>query len=337
MVTPWLVPVLVAVILAAAAVGWYRGARTRARTDRWVANSAYVRELPAYRRRLGVLRTGTGVLVAFVALAGVSAAVLAARPVDRSERSSELATRDIVLCLDVSGSMIELDTEIVETFRALIPSFEGERIALNIWNSTSRTVFPLTDDYGLVEAELATAAEALDVDLLTALADPDAVERLDAFLAGTVSLSADASSLVGDGLVTCALGFDDAETDRSRSIILATDNMVLGKPLFPLAEAVELATERGIVVHGLYAVDPANFDPGAAQEFEEVITENGGLHYEADDPAAVEGIIADIAAQQAVALDAETEVVYTDRPDRALPLLVAGLAGVILLAWRLRS
>lgn len=336
MVTAWLVPVVLVAVAGAAVLGWARGSRAP-RAGRWVANSAYVRRLPAFRRRLSVLRTGLAVLAGFLALAAVSASVLVARPVDRDIRSSELATRDIVLCLDVSGSMIEVDTEVVETFLDLVPSFEGERMAMSMWNNTSRTAFPLTDDYPLVESELRAAAEALDVDLLTAIADPDAIERLEAFLAGTVSLDNESSSLVGDGLVTCALQFDDTDAERSRSIILATDNIVVGEPLYSLREAVELATERGIVVHGLYAVDPVNTDPVAAAEFEEVITAYGGLHYEADDPAAVEAIIEDIAARQAVALDAEREVVLTDRPDRVLPLLAVGLAGVLLLGWRLRS
>src|SRR5690625_7278171 len=64
------------------------------------------------------------------------------------------------VCSSDLGSMIEYDTEIVERFLELLPSFHGERIALSIFNNTSRTVFPLTDDYTLVEEQLTEAARS---------------------------------------------------------------------------------------------------------------------------------------------------------------------------------
>ncbi|MFH5821629.1 hypothetical protein [Georgenia sp. AZ-5] len=336
MVTPWLVPLLLAVVALAALTGWLvRRARGPAVT--FVANSAYLRRLPGYRRRARLLRGGLALAAGALALSAVAAASLAARPVDRDVRSEVLATRDIVLCLDVSGSMIELDSEILATFAELVQEFEGERIALSVFNNTSRTVFPLTDDYALVEEELAAAATALDFDLDAWVFDPEALQRLEAFLAGTVSLDAEASSLVGDGLATCALAFDETGTERSRSIILATDNLVLGTPIYTLEEARALATERGITVHGLYASMTDSASAAARAEMQEVVTSGGGLFYQADDPAAVDGIIADIDARQAVELAGTPEAVVTDRPERWFGWLVAGLAALLLLVWRLRA
>lgn len=339
MVSPWLVPLVLAAVAAAAVAGWLgrRPARGAGRAVTWVANSAYLRALPGYARRLRVLRGGLAVAAAGLVLAAVATAALSARPVDRDVRSEILATRDIVLCLDVSGSMIELDSEIVRTFGRLVDSFEGERIALSVWNNTSRTVFPLTDDYALVEEELDAAATALDFDLDSWVYDPEALARLEGFLTGTVSLDNESSSLVGDGLASCALAFDEAETDRSRSIILATDNLVLGTPIYSLLEAHDLASERDVTVHALYAsLDDAGSDV-ARDELEAVTTGGGGLFFEADDPSAVDGIIADITAQQAVDLDADPEVVVTDRPDRWYGWLVAGLLVLLGVLWRVRA
>src|SRR5699024_6615666 len=119
--------------------------------------------------------------------ATVLTGILAARPVDREMRAEEMGYRDIVLCLDVSGSMIEYDTEIAEKFLTMLPEFDGERIAMSIWNSTSRTVFPLTDDYDLVEAELTEAAEALDFNINSPVDNMNTskVERLLQFITGT--------------------------------------------------------------------------------------------------------------------------------------------------------
>jgi Ca-activated chloride channel family protein len=219
----------------------------------------------------------------------------------------------------------------------MVESFEGERIALSVWNNTSRTVFPLTDDYALVKEELDAAASALDFDLDAWVYDQEALEKLENFLVGTVSLDNESSSLVGDGLATCALAFDASDTERSRTIILATDNLVLGTPIYTLPEAASFAAERDITVHGMYASLTDADSASAKAEMQEVITGHGGLFLEADDPAAVAGIIEDIEAQQAVDLDADPQLVITDRPDRWYGWLVVGLAAFLLVVWRVRT
>ena len=338
MLYEWLLPVVVGVIVLAAVAGWFFARTPRAQgAVRWVANSAYVTRLSSYRKRMRLLRLGLAGLGLLLALAAVGTALLVARPVERQVRAEVLATRDIVLCLDVSGSMIEFDSEIVEKFSEMVEGFDGERIALSVWNSTSRTVFPLTDDYELVTAELDAAAEALDFDLDAWFYEPDDLARLEQFVAGTVSLDQQASSLVGDGLATCALAFDAAETDRARSIILATDNEVLGTPIFTLEEAADLAADMDVRLYGLFASSPESYSPDNEESYRAAITEHDGLFYHADDPAAVEGIIEDINSQQAVDLDAEPEVVVTDRPEAVLWLAALGVGGLVLLAWRLRT
>ncbi len=53
------------------------------------------------------------------------------------------------------------------------------------------------------------------------------------FTAGTTA-NLSGASLIGDGLASCALQFDAEDTERSRSIILATDNYVSGEPIYTL-------------------------------------------------------------------------------------------------------
>ncbi|WP_413451809.1 hypothetical protein AA0Y32_14175 [Georgenia phoenicis] len=334
----WLIPVTLGLVLVAAVLGWFRPRRAReTRSVRWVANTAYLRRLPTYRRRMRLYQVALGGVGVFTLVAALGSALLLARPADRDVRAEVLATRDIVLCLDVSGSMIEFDTEIVQTFSEMVESFDGERIALSVWNSTSRTVFPLTDDYALVTDELDAAGRALDVDLDDFLLAPEALDRLEDFVSGTMSLDPNSSSLVGDGLATCAYAFDETDTERSRSIIIATDNQVLGDPIFSLQEAADLAAERDIRLYGLFASSDESYSAENEEAYRQAITGHGGLVYNADDPGAVDAIIEDIASQQAVELDADPEVVVTDRPETVLWLAVAGVAGLVLAAWRLRS
>lgn len=335
---PW---VLAAALLAVAAVAlWAWRRRDGGGTARWVANTAFLEGLPELRRALrtyAVLRA-VGVLALVVAVG--AAAVLAARPVQREVTPERLATRDIVLCLDVSGSMVPFDSAIVETFAELVEGFSGERVALSIFNSTSRTVFPLTDDYTVVLDELETAADALRVNLLAFdPEDPTTWAGIEEFLAfaGATNGVAGQSSLIGDGLASCALLFDEQGTDRSRSIILATDNDVLGDPIYSLPEAVELVSSRDVRLYGLYGGDALLRGSPQHEEFTEAIEDAGGMSWFAEDADAVGEVIDDVTAQQAVAIDAAAEPRVVDRPQPWATVLVLAVLVVLAVRWRARE
>lgn len=131
---------------------------------------------------------------------------LMARPSTVDEGEERASSRDIVLCLDVSGSTLPYDREVIDTYRRLVDSFKGERIGLSIFNSTSRTVFPLTDDYELVSEQLDKASTILkgveSQDDIDKMKDSD-YQAISDWLEGTQNRK-DATSLIGDGVVSCA-------------------------------------------------------------------------------------------------------------------------------------
>lgn len=77
---------------------------------------------------------------------------------------------------------------------------------MSIFNSTSRTVFPLTDDYALVTSQLKSAASILKgvqtQDDIDKMSDED-YQKVSDWLDGTQNKT-NATSLIGDGLVSCA-------------------------------------------------------------------------------------------------------------------------------------
>ncbi|GMA32791.1 vWA domain-containing protein [Litorihabitans aurantiacus] len=338
---PWLIALAVVVLLAVAVFGYLtRTGPQRPDGVRWVANASYLTQLASFRSRLTRYRVGLGAVAVVALTGGVAAGVLLARPVDRQVLNSELATRDIVLCLDVSGSMVEYDAEIVDQFLTLVEGFDGERIALSIWNQTSRTVFPLTDDYALIAEELEAARTALDFDInayYNGSYDEDALDRLLAFITGTELGGEQSSSLIGDGLASCGLLFDEADSERSRTIILASDNQVLGTPIYSLPDAADAVAEREIGLIGIYAGASTNTSAAEQKEYEDVVAAQEGLYFEASDPSAVDAIIDRIQSQQAIDLDATPEVVVTDRPVLPATILVVAFGALVVLLWRLRT
>ncbi|GAA2240702.1 VWA domain-containing protein [Rarobacter faecitabidus] len=339
---PWTLGIIAALAVAIVIVVGARSSRRRARAERgsgevrWVANSARIARLRALGSAIRRYRVwqwaGVGTVV--IALVGVS--VVAARPATVEVKQSTLGTRDIVLCLDISGSMLEFDRQVVDVFGTLVDSFSGERIALSIFNETSRTVFPLTNDYDLVKEQLDIAYDALDPAVVE-YASNAAIDRYLDFVTGT-TLTGTQSSLIGDGLANCALLFDDSGgTERSRSIIFATDNDLRGEPVYPLDDALALARERRIEVSGLYGASSSVYDPNVERNFEQSITEAGGYFYRVNDAAAVRGIVDRVQEQQAVDLEAAPEVTQTESPGRWLLLALLALAAALVVQGRLRE
>src|SRR5690625_8024001 len=112
---PWAIAAVIAVVVIALLLGWWAKRRPVAREKTmWLANATYVRTLPSFKNQLRVYNTG--IIAGLVLLLGASVAtgVLAARPVEKQEYSEELPSRDIVLCLDGPGPIIEHDRGIAQ-------------------------------------------------------------------------------------------------------------------------------------------------------------------------------------------------------------------------------
>ena len=331
-----------ALLLLAALVVWaitFWNRRAMRRSPVLVANSRYMDRIPSFVRAQRMARAVRALQVAIAVLAVLAASVLSGRIASERISTPEFSSRDIVLCLDVSGSMYEYDTEILSTFAELVDTFEGERVALSIFNSTSRTVFPLTNDYDLVQRELEAGAEAIDFDafgyrLGNRDYSEDEVRHYVEFVDGTRGI-ADEASVIPDGLASCAQEFDQAEEDRSRSIIFATDNEVNGDPLFTLQEAAERVAARDI---DLYTFYPGAYEcgPQCYEELKTTTEEQGGELHESSDPEAIPSIINQIQKSQAEAMGATPSVLRTDHPLAPFALTVLTLLGILVLGWRSR-
>ncbi|MEY2849910.1 MAG: hypothetical protein RI885_2577 [Actinomycetota bacterium] len=314
----WIAVIALAVIVASALRRRRRGPDAASTP---IAHSSRFTGLPGYRRALVRYRVLLGAMAAAGVVLLLGAIVVSARPAVTSVRQPDLNSRDIVLCLDVSGSMIEYDAELVSVFSDLVDEFDGERISLVVFNASAVTYFPLTSDYDYVRAQFDTLREQF------------AGDELD-FFDGT--FFGDGSSLVGDGLAACSLRFDTPDQERSRSIVLATDNLVVGDPIFTLPEAGALAGERDIRVYGLNPGDANSKEylDELAVEFENVVSDSGGAYFALADPEAVPGIVGRIEAEQAAAIPGAPQLIREDRPEGFVVAIGVAMLALLAFAWR---
>lgn len=295
-------------------------------------------------------------LIALLTLALAVALSLLARPSTVARDAERTAGRDIILCLDVSGSALPYDREVIETYLDLVSRFQGERIGLSIFNSTSRTVFPLTDDYELVTSQLESARDTLrgveSQDDIESMSDAD-YQQLSDWLEGTQNRR-DTTSLIGDGLVSCAamlpgFAYGSAPTDgngndgngdggrlRAASIVLATDNVVSGEPTYTLDQALELTSQASISVDGLFSGPEASEGEETTKAMQRSIEAHGGMFVPRSQSRSVEQLVRDIDRRRQAEDQSGEQAAMVDAPGWWTLALAVLTAGAVLTAWRLR-
>ncbi len=333
MVMWWIIPLVFA---GAAALGWFSWQRARdSQPVIRVAHTARVRQAARFRSRLARYSAAMAALTVALGSTLLAAAVIAARPSDNVDVNDKMASRDIVLCLDVSGSVIEFDSQILDTFADLVEGFQGERVALLIFNSSARTVFPLSDDYTMISEQLRAASFALETSGYGVSVWPKNTNEFFQFIAGTETDVDYGSSLVGDGVVSCTQAFDLADTERSRTLILATDNEVLGNELFTLPEAGDAVKTRNIKLYGLFIDSLLAMAPDETG-MRQVVEDAGGTFFYANDADAAPTIIDDVQQQDAIELGATPRLVIFDRPGVWPVVALLGVGVIIFVGWRFK-
>ena len=326
----WLIPVVLAVVAIATVVGWMLARRAGVRSGKkgWVANTGYLRGLPKYQAL--VRRTRASLAMAFVCflIAVIATSVSAGAPVDRYVKHDKSASRDIVLCLDSSGSMLPYDSKIGGAFRQIISHFEGERISLQLWDAYSMTMFPLTDDYDMATDVLQDMSDTIDTGLIQIGGKISGTRELFEYLEPVLDENQEVSSLVGDGLASCIMGFDHNDKQRSRTILLATDNEVYGSGVYDLSEAIEFAKKQGVTVTALYPGSDTNLGY-QAQQLRDEVRKTGGDFYDASSPSAVDSVVRQIEAEQKEELDSAGKMIETDRPGAALGWTLVGVVSLL--------
>ena len=114
----WILPAAAVLVPAAWIIGRRRH-RARDARRRPVAHSDRLTALPEYQAALRKHRNRLRLLAAAGTVLMVAAVVAAARPAERSTVRPEQHQRDIILCLDASGSMNSADAAVVDVFGCL--------------------------------------------------------------------------------------------------------------------------------------------------------------------------------------------------------------------------
>ncbi|HWU24059.1 MAG TPA: VWA domain-containing protein [Nocardioides sp.] len=324
---PW-VMVALGVLVLALLVWWVRDWRHRTpRTAAYVAHATRLAALPRFRA-LVRRRVALGAALTLTALiAATGSIVLAGRVQVTRTTNQDESSRDIMLCLDSSGSMITIDRDVLAQFQEIVDGLHGDRVGLTIWSGTAVTVFPLTDDYAYITDQLTQAQ--------TAFASGDVFsDAYQKFTEGTL-INDHSASQAGDGLASCVQRFDRSDENRSRAIVLATDNEPYGKGVFTLGQAAAYAKEHHVVVHGICAPTTAS-RPAALAEYKSAVIATGGTFSLLGQDGSVGTVVSSIEALEAKRIKKPPLIQTVDDPH--LGTVIAGVGvGLLVVVWLLQG
>ncbi len=301
---------------------------------RRVANTRFFRGLQEYEDQRRLRRILAIVLEICMVGTLIMSLILAARPYRTETTSNGVKKRDIFLCLDVSYSICYLNYDLVDSLEEVVAGLEGDRFGILIFNTSSVLYVPMTDDYDFIRQKLDELKEYFrlqqvyqDMDYTTT--DLDMIEKLEYYDAGTlVNNYTKGSSLIGEGLASCVYSFPRLSEDRTRIIIMATDNaqMELSEPLIEVDGATDLAIKNHIKMFGLFpdqeTYNKGNYSDYSAdlKEFQADVERTGGTFYQQSRTLTVEDIVADIQRQEALEVD---ELIITKEIDQPEGFVIA--------------
>lgn len=296
-----------------------------------IANTKFTEKSDYYQKLMREYKYTKIALYSLFAVVFICVATLASRPSSMHTVADEIYNRDIMLCMDISGSVVNLNYELTKSLRKTVSSLHGERFGISIFNTTSILLAPPTDDYKFIDDVLAQVSESLRENGL--FSNNNSLYNYEYITDGTIeNYEERGSSLIGDGLASCVFDFPELEEDKNRTriIIFSTDNQLEGTPLVELKRAAEIAKEKNILVYGIGTKSMENDD---RQEMIEAINITGGRYYEHSNSTA-ESIIADIEATSKTVIRSHIQSRVIDMPQIPFVFLTVSFIGIVILGRR---
>ena len=292
-----------------------------------VANTKYVKKTTYYKSLILRYRFYNILIKALCILTILTAAILTARIYKTKKHEEEIYNRDIMLCMDVSGSVFNLDAEIIGTFIDIVSRLKDERFGISAFDSAPVTVLPLTNDYNYAISVLEQLKDAFTGG--NNLYGGYDYTMLRSLFAG--AYSGRGSSLIGDGLAYCASTFKK-DDDRTKIVILTTDDEINGKQIISVLEAANYSKANDVKV---YPIGTKSIKISKRQELIEVANTTNGNYYDFS-TVSTSDIVDRIQELNKTAIVKNVSVTKKDLPEVILPYLFYILPVLFVLEWRVR-
>lgn len=302
-----------------------------------VANTELLLENKYYKRKIILYYVLRGLLIATLTVSILSAFVLLARPYYIKKIKKEQFNRDIMIVLDISSSVNDLNKKLVNELQDTVKSLSGERIGIVVFNTNPILLSPLTDDYEYTIEQLGNIDRAIRTSEGSYLSKNDLTEWLywDKYLySGTLVGNAErGSSLIGDGLLGGLFSFPEDENDRTKVIIFATDNDPNGDGYVNLQEACDYCRKSKVTVYGIGTKLMYTRDK---EEMMKAVESTGGKFYLEENASTFHNIVDDIEKKSASLIKGKTIIKQIETPEKFFAILVFSFIAFFVLSILLK-
>lgn len=238
-----------------------------------------------------VILTRTRFQTAIIAVLWMLLVAAMARPEQLGEPVVvEKAARDVVLALDISGSMDQRDFQstdgtprqrlaaVKDVLRAFIAERDGDRMALIIFGTRAFVQAPFTED----------------------------LQSLNGFLDQTAVGMAGPNTALGDAIGLGIRTFESSEVDQ-RLMIVLSDGADTSSRMTPV-NASAIAADKHVVIYTIGVGDPdaSGEDRVDLDALQDIATRTGGQYFYADDEAALTQVYQSIDAQNPRIVETQT-------------------------------
>jgi len=321
---------IILVIALVALCIFYR-AKAMGKTSVKLANTDLMLEDNYYKKQLAVYGILRAVLIISVAIMILATAVLLARPYYIKKIKEQKYNRDIIICLDISSSVDELNLKLVKELQDTVRGLSGERIGIVIFNTTPVVLSPLTDDYEYTINQLENIRTALrSTTQSTALHGKDWLYWNEFLYGGTlIGNEIRGSSLIGDGLLGGLFAFPDNSEDRTKIIIFSTDNDPNGEGYVNLKEASEYCKKNQAIVYGIGTKSMYSKD---LEEMKEAVEYTGGKFFLEEKASTFHEIVEEIEQKSENLTEGKTIIKFIESPERYFRILILGFTLFVIIS-----
>ena len=292
-----------------------------------IANTSYIKNNDFYKKLVNKYKIILTIIKISCYISIIVSTILLSRLAIIDTTSKTKYNRDIFLCMDVSGSVDKLNSEVVDNLKKTVNYLKGERIGISIFNTSSVTLVPLTEDYDFVLNVLDTIKSSIELNN-----SPNIDLNYDNYfymrnyiISGTLEGNElRGASLIGDGLASCTYNFSDDDKERTKIIIFTTDNDLAGTPIVSLSKAAEISKKHNVKVFGIAT---KNISEKNKQEFKNAVLSTNGKFYESS-KFEMNNIIDDIESTSKSLLRNNFETKKTDIPK--IPFIILILSSFVL-------
>lgn len=297
-----------------------------------IANTEYIKNTDYYKnivKKYNIYKIS--IFILFI-ICFICSSILIVRLSTVKVISNNEYNRDIFLCMDVSASVDDLNLELIDSLKKTVNNLHGERFGISIFNTTSIVLVPLTEDYDYVTDVLDQIKESIRANNTLKYGiytNDDYLYTASYIYSGTLEGNdIRGSSLIGDGLATCVYSFSNLDTDRSRIIILSTDNDLEGTPIVTLDKAAEISKSKNIKVFGVGTKLMKDQD---RLDFKNAVKITNGKYYDHSYSTA-NSIVNDIDNTSKSLLKKEVETKEIDLPEIPFIIMLLSMFGIIFIS-----